>query len=218
MVWSSVPDPCGMLKETLLENIIQEALPVFPPLRHVCVHGLEMAVPLACSEQLLKEALWEGSRILKSCHNAAISRWMITIAFYYWEWQFKICEKIKTIKSVLEQNCLEWFCPEGRNMAIPNVFETAFKASTITILCKICLKTTGCTNSDILSSVLHIYYYLLGRHLKLTLVPNCALKYIWQIVRLNRHKYNLCRWVSESKARLSTYRHNIYKDQPKEII
>lgn len=102
---------------------------------------------------------------------------------------------------MLELNSLEWFCPEGRNMAIPNVFETAFKPSTITLLCEMCLKTTDCTNCDIFSSVLQIYYYLLGRHLKLTMVANHAMKYIWQILRSNRHKHNLCMPRKQSKAK-----------------
>lgn len=52
-------------------------------------------------------------------------------------------------------------------MVIPNVFDKNFNASTIAILCKICLKMSGYTSCDILSSVLlHIYHYLLGTQLK----------------------------------------------------
>lgn len=42
---------------------MQLALPVFPAEACVCVHGLEVAVPVACSQQLLKETLEKGAAL-----------------------------------------------------------------------------------------------------------------------------------------------------------
>jgi len=67
--------------------------------------------------------------------------------------------KVKTIESVLKSNCLEekQLHPAGRSMVISNVFDKGFNASTIAILCKMCLKISDCTSCNILSSVLCIY-------------------------------------------------------------
>lgn len=55
-------------------------------------------------------------------------------------------------------------------MVISNVFDKAFNASTIAILCEMCLKLSSCTSCDILSSVRHICHYLLDRQFKANIV------------------------------------------------